>query len=313
MIKKRKGFTLVELLVVIGIIALLVSILMPALSKAREMAKRIKCSSNLKQCGIAFALYQLDFDNFPYAGPGTRNSGFGYHERSNNWKMDIIPNSGAGGVNGKESWGSTMRSLYLTVKYNDMVPDVFVCPSSNETPMDFADALTNLGGETNDSWADLGSFMNESHFSYAYNDPWNRRDMSDATASHAMMSDQNPKYDGSGENDDTGTASGQVTNDDVDDDLGTIVTEDTNFQNEPSGIILNSPNHSFHGQSVLYGDSHVKYQRKAICGMADDNIFTHWLVANPVTPEEKWNGNRAYQAPQQGFGSAHRNDSYLGK
>ena len=312
MIKKRKGFTLVELLVVIGIIALLVSILMPALSKAREMAKRIKCSSNLKQCGIAFLLYELDYESYPYVGSADRNTGFGFHERANTWKLDVITDSTDGGVNSKLSWGTTMRALYLTVKYNDMVPEVFVCPSSNETPLDFADALTNLGGETNDSWADLGSFMNESHFSYAYNDPWNRRE-GNWNASHAIMSDQNPKFDGSGENDDNGTASGQVTNDDVDDDLGTIVTEDTNFQNDPSGIILNSPNHSFHGQSVLYGDSHVKYQRKAICGMANDNIFTHWLVANPVTPEEKWNGNRAYQAPQQGFGSTHRNDSYLGK
>lgn len=56
----RRGFTLVELLVVVGIIAVLLAILMPALSAARESAKRIKCASNLHQLGIAETAYTND-------------------------------------------------------------------------------------------------------------------------------------------------------------------------------------------------------------------------------------------------------------
>ncbi len=67
---KRRGFTLVELLVVIAIIAILMAILMPALQRAKEQANEIRCRANLRQYGIAQAIY-LDENDDCYPPSGT--------------------------------------------------------------------------------------------------------------------------------------------------------------------------------------------------------------------------------------------------
>jgi len=88
---RRAGFTLVELLVVIAIIGVLVGLLLPAVQAAREAARRMQCSNNLKQLGIAVQVYESAFKTFP---PTISGSGVPGNPRGGgmfSWLAMILP------------------------------------------------------------------------------------------------------------------------------------------------------------------------------------------------------------------------------
>ena len=93
--RSLKTFTLVELLVVIGIIAMLVAILLPALSKAKETAKMVACLSNQKQVGLLLSCYQLDYR---YRSPGAVSGWNGNWTYYWNRYIDGLPADEAGAV-----------------------------------------------------------------------------------------------------------------------------------------------------------------------------------------------------------------------
>lgn len=136
--KNKSGFTLVELLVVIGVIALLISILLPALNKAREAAKRISCLSNLRQLGQAAIMYA-----------NANRGSFPLEDRD--WSV-----GGPGMVN---SWFTPF--LMREDMFNRMqVPSsAWICPSFNsdrQTPFAYTYYANGTGGPNDVAWAPSG-------------------------------------------------------------------------------------------------------------------------------------------------------------
>ena len=281
-----RGFTVIELLVIVGIVVILLSIFIPYLAKLRESDQRVRCMDNLRKIGWALSSYAKDNDgSFPRVVYDAEKKPTGYTSYTGPDDPDPFTGDGVEPNDVTASLWLLIRVGYIPADYSP-ASSIFICPSTNH----WSDPMLNANGQAVGP-QQRGNFRSPKHLSYSYSSPF-----SNATgygmvdfqpAQFAIMADMNPGTAGDGDD----------------------VTAPA-FDAPPLEMAkANSNNHEEAGQSVLYADMHVEFRKDPYCGVGGDNIYTA-LSASPiftgVKPDLRSNGVLGSD-----IGPAWQTDSYL--
>ncbi len=317
---RKKGFTLVELLIVIAIIALLMGILMPALARVRMYAYRMTCGTNLSGIGKAILLYSNDArgEEYPMAGVTklASYSSLSYLDFWHGGDTAFEPTAGTaayvynegdstagGGLNAGAGHGTIGSIFYLLVKYQDVSVKQFICKGDvGAKALKLTDYPTATITEFSKAW-DFGSKPGQ-YCSYSYHNPFSP-DRDDTTAntksgyavggssppSAVLAADRNPHMDrnvtylnrASQLLGGEGADTGKKTPKEYWDLAGGATTGNITF-NDPD-LMWNSFSHQREGQNVLYNDGHVNFERTCNVGIDGDNIWQSW-PAVPLNPSQ---------------------------
>jgi prepilin-type N-terminal cleavage/methylation domain-containing protein len=155
--RRRIGFSLIEMLVVIAVISVLVGLLLPAVQKARESANRISCANNLKQIGLACRQYEMDNKSLP---PTFKR------DQGASWMVLILPYLEQGNLYKQWDLSKTYYQQNDTARLSQV--SVYFCPSrrapsmaplasiSGDVPSDSPDDAPNVPGALADYAGNLG-------------------------------------------------------------------------------------------------------------------------------------------------------------
>ncbi|HSV15518.1 MAG TPA: type II secretion system protein [Tepidisphaeraceae bacterium] len=272
--KFRRGFSAVELLVVIGILLVLVSIFVPYLLKIREMDHRVKCADNLRIIRAGLAQYSTTNNgDYPRVVYDTTHPGYACYTGVDGGS----PFAKDSGVQAND----VTASLWLLVRMKLVEPRAFICPSTSDDidPIDDASGHA-VGVELR------GNFRGPDSLSYSYASPFSAAPgyrLNDTQRSgFAVMADKN-----------SGNAASVP------------------FDAQPLQFAAaNSANHGQAGQNVLYADGHVDFQPTPYCGVERDNIFTA-LALKPLEKGQESPPKFSSGITSRDVSPAWESDSYL--
>ena len=291
---KSKGFTLVDLLVVIAIITLLMGVLLPAGAAVRQRAYRMVCRTNLAGIGKAMLAYSDDNEE-QYPKAGWPNSSWSREGELLGWANQDGRHYGKPG-----SDVTITSSFYLLIKYADVTPKQFVCMGDLGTrPFKLSDVMTGiLDPEVDDVtqvW-DFGqkddmktNFVAGQYCSYSYHMPYYDPITDDpafpvtpiSNPASPLCADRNPYLDRNA----WPYLEGKCCEGDPNEDCPTWHADGYYYDPDKTG---NSACHRREGQNILFNDGHVLFAQYPNVGLSNDNVWKNWPTTDAPATAEQW-------------------------
>lgn len=312
---KRRAFTLVELLVVITIILMLMGILIPAVFDALEQARRTQCASNLSQIGKSCRTWA---SSHRQAWPDVFTSDSAEWDDVGNTRVDeydpatateqpsMVPEDEP---DDGDPINSNTGNFWRLCSGMGLDPEIFICPSqSSHQPDQVVD------------YTQVRDFRGENFVSYSYQNVFGAYKLTEASgkaAQLAVAADANPQrqdFYGSAElvTDQYLAGEPKFQPSDAADEWN----QDVDAITDPWD--LNSPNHQFAGQNVLYLDGHVLWQDHPYCGSQWDNIWTSKdltvtgsIDPTDITSLQGFVDTASYTTNDEGLAAGAIGDSFL--